>query len=100
MYLSILTIGKDHKFPLFQTVKGGGPALGHLLLPFGDTGLQAQPAALAHAVGRHFDNFEEPLIVPGGIGVVGLAEELVGQVGQYGPAGPLPVHHIVLDLIL
>ena len=47
-----------------------------------------------------FDDLEKAFVVFGGIGVVDLAKELIGQVAQYGPARFVPVKQIVLHLVL
>ena len=98
--LSILAIGEGNKFPLAQAEKYVRTDLAHLLLPCGHPGIKIPVAALADTDGRFFDNLKKAFVVFGGVGVVRLAEKLVGQVAQYSAACLFTIHHVVLYFIL
>src|SRR5690606_5386403 len=98
---SVLPVRKCDEFPLFQSEEEIGPYLAHFPLPFCDPGVGGHEIGLfADAGHRSVYFFKEPFVVMGGIRIIGLAEELMGQVGKDGPGGVFPVHDIVLCLVL
>tara|TARA_R110002096_G_scaffold208394_2_gene394942 strand:+ start:2166 stop:2594 length:429 start_codon:yes stop_codon:yes gene_type:complete len=100
-HLFILAIGEGDELPFLQPKKFLRPYLAYLPLPFGNPGIKIQGIlSLAYTLGRPFNDFKKAFVISGGIGVVGLPKELVGKVAQNGPAGLVPVHHIVLYLVL
>lgn len=96
----VLAIGKGYKFPAFQSEENICANLAYILFPFGNPCIEIPIAALTDTSGGLFDDFKKAFIVFCRVGVVGLPEELVGEIAQYGFTGLVPVHKIVLNLIL